>query len=574
MTRSRSAAYRLSLTILVSVFALIASCSRPDRSEDALALSDELQNLAFSDMDTALERVDSARRAGLFTAVKANTIKACIYENADLQRMAAYYAEKAIAAGAGHAITTTADSSDYCTVRWILADVTYANGEYGKSLALAREVLEFTGNSTSPYALAMKCRALSQMADCESELHHLDQAERLLLQSIDILMEDTRQATSFSDIDPLFYSLLSLSDLYIDNGMAARALPLHAKMDTAMNRLTQCPDTLEWVVQLRRNNVTISKAMAYAANGQRAQAEALLREHRQSPNLDVADKTAEGVCLSIMGRYDEAVRLFDEADSMKRANGDVITNIHVRTLLLHKYDALQKAGRTVEALAMADQIRQLTDSLRLQERNADVQQLQEIKRQEEEIVRKQQSLSTQRIVIIATVILLLMAIFIIWRIYRYNRQLAQKNRQFYERIRQQEHQEEEALESLAAQPADTLSQNQQLYRRLCELMNRPDIYTDADTNHETLARLLGTNHQYVYAALRECADTTPADFLNLHRIRHAAKLLSTTDDPVGFIIEMSGIPSRSTFNRLFHEHYSMSPSEFRKAAKESQETVF
>ena len=112
MTRSRSAAYRLSLTILVSVFALIASCSRPDRSEDALALSDELQNLAFSDMDTALERVDSARRAGLFTSVKANTIKACIYENADLRRMAAYYAEKAIAAGAGHAITTTADSSD------------------------------------------------------------------------------------------------------------------------------------------------------------------------------------------------------------------------------------------------------------------------------------------------------------------------------------------------------------------------------------------------------------------------------------------------------------------------------
>lgn len=262
MTRSRSAAYRLSLTILVSVFALIASCSRPDRSEEALALSDELQNLAFSDMDTALERVDSARRAGLFTSVKANTIKACIYEKADLRRMAAYYAEKAIAAGAGHAITTTADSSDYCTVRWILADVTYANGEYGKSLALAREVLEFTGNSTSPYALAMKCRALSQMADCESELHHLDQAERLLLQSIDILMEDTRQATSFSDIDPIFYSLLSLSDLYIDNGMAARALPLHAKMDTAMNRLTQCPDTPEWVRGLSwpRRNMRSRKA--------------------------------------------------------------------------------------------------------------------------------------------------------------------------------------------------------------------------------------------------------------------------------------------------------------------------
>ena len=177
-------------------------------------------------------------------------------------------------------------------------------------------------------------------------------------------------------------------------------------------------------------------------------------------------------------------------------------------------------------------------------------------------------LTTHRIILIATILLLLMAIYIIWRIRRYNRLLAKKNRRLYERIRQQEHHEEEALETLAAQPAETLSQNQQLYRRLCELMKQSDVYTDADTNHETLARLLGTNYQYVYAALRECADTTPADFLNLHSIRHAAKLLSTTDNPVGLIIEMSGITNRSTFSRLFREHYSMSPSEYRNAAKQ------
>lgn len=378
--------------ILNSLFFLILvllppACSRPDRSQEAIALSDELQNLAISDMETALERVDSAQSAGVFTDVKANTVKACIYENADLRQMAAYYAEKAIAEEEG-SVTSSADSSDYCVARCILADNAYDNGAYGKSLVLAREVLDFTGNSTSSYALAMKCRALSQMADCESELNHLDQAERLFLQSIDISMEGTKQATSFSDIDPLFYSLLALSDLYLDNGMPERALPLHAKMDTAMTRLSQCPDAPDWVVQMRRNNVTISKAMVYAANGQRQQAETLFREHRQSPDLGASDKTAEGVYLTIM------------------------------------------------------------------------------------------------------------------------------------------------------------------------------------------ARLLGTNHQYVYAALRECADTTPADFLNLYRIRHAAKLLSTTDYPVGAIIEMSGIASRSTFNRLFRGHYSMSPSEFRKAAEQSDETVF
>ena len=145
--------------------------------------------------------------------------------------------------------------------------------------------------------------------------------------------------------------------------------------------------------------------------------------------------------------------------------------------------------------------------------------------------------------------------------------MAEKNRGLYQQIQQLEQAEAEQREQMEAQPVETLSQNQQLYRRLYELMKNPDIYTDAKTNHETLARLLGTNTTYLYAALHECADQTPADFLNLYRIRHAAYLLTTTDDSVGLIIEQSGITNRSTFNRLFREHYSMSPSEFRNAAR-------
>jgi AraC family cel operon transcriptional repressor len=71
----------------------------------------------------------------------------------------------------------------------------------------------------------------------------------------------------------------------------------------------------------------------------------------------------------------------------------------------------------------------------------------------------------------------------------------------------------------------------------------------------------------VYDALRECAGLTPADFINRHRIRHAALLLTTTDEPVGLIVEGCGITNRSTFARLFREQYSMSPTEYRRAAK-------
>ena len=545
-------------------------CTNHDCSKDAIALSEEIVNEGLTNIEYALVRVDSAEEAGVFSAVRANTLKAIIYENADRRRLAAYYAEKAIASEAGHAVTTSADSNLHCKARWILGDCAYADGKYGKSLALSKEILAFVGDGKMPKDIEMKCRALSKMADCENKLGHIAESERLFLQCLDILMESTQHATSFSEIDPLIYTLLSLNDLYIENKMPKKALPLIEKMDTAMKRLIRYPNTPDWVMQKRRNNVTISKAMVYAANGHREQAETLHREYQQFQGLGALDKAAEGVYLSIMGRYDDAVRMFDDIDSILSSNGEPISDLYVKTLLNYKYDALQKAGRTEEALAMGDRIRLLTDSIRQQEQQTDVEQLQEINRQEEEIIRKRQSLTIHRILLVAIALLLLMAIYIIRRIHRYNRRLAEKNRSLYEQIQQREQAEAEEQRQLQVQPEEKLTQNQLLYRRLCELMKSPEIYTDSDTNHETLARLLGTNYQYVYAALRECADTTPADYLNRLRIQYAAQLLEKSDDPIGLIIEKSGFTNRTTFARLFAANYSMTPSEFRRAARADQ----
>ena len=562
----RKSRYFIILIVFVAVVALMTGCSKPDRNDKAAALSKEIVNDGLSDVEHSVERVDSAEQAGLFTAIRANTIKAIIYENADRRRLAAYYAEKAIAAEAGHAVATSADSNLYCKARLILGNGAYADGEYGKSLALSKEILAFLGDGTTPNDLEMKCRALMQMADCESKLGHIAESEQLFLQCIDDLMASTQHATDYGEIDPLIYTLLSLNDLYIDNKMPEKALPLIAKMDTAMARLTRCPNTPDWAMQKRRNNVTISKAMVYAANGQREQAEILHREYQQFQGLGALDMAAEGLYLSMTGRYDEAVRLFDETDSMMRSNGEPISDLYVKTLLNYKYDALQKAGRATEALALGDRIRQLTDSIRQQERQADVEQLQEIKRQENEISSRRQSLVVHRIILASATIIILLIAYLLWRSYKYNKVLTEKNRRLLAEIEQREQENQQAIEQLEAAPEAELTTGQQLYRQLCELMKQPDIFTDPDTNPDTLARMLGTNRTYIYDAIRECADMTPADFINSYRLRHATHLLSTTNDCIGLIAELCGL-SRRTFYRLFSETYAMSPSDYRHVAK-------
>ena len=545
--------------------ALMMGCSKPDRSGEAEKLIDELTELGFENLELALARVDSADEAGVFTVVQANTVKAMIYENADWLQMAAYYANKAIAAEAEHAIITPGDSNLYCIARWILADGTFVNGEYGKSISLAKEILTFVGEGTSTKDITMKCRALSQIAECESELYHVDEAERLFLQCAEILMESTLHATDYGDIDPLIYTLLSLNDLYIDNKMPEKALPLIAKMDTAINRMARCSNDTDRALQKRRNNVTISKAMVYAANSQREQAEALFQEHQQSQGLDATDKTAEGVYLTMTGRYNEAVRLFDDADSIIRSIGTPVTDLYVKTFLVHKYNALQKAGRDKEALALGDCMRQLTDSLRQQERQTDVEQLQEIKRQEEEIANKHQSLVVHRIILASAVLVILLIAYLLWRSYKYNKVLTEKNRKLYEEIEQRRMEQQQDLEQLQAAPKEQLTAEQQLYRRLCTLMDEQKLYTDAELNRNMLAQLLGTNAKYVEQAIRQCSKgETVSDFINRYRLEHVARLLKTTDDPIAIIGELSGIPSRVTLARLFRNAYGMTPTEYRK----------
>ena len=545
--------------------ALMMGCSKPDRSGEAEKLIDELTELGFENLELALARVDSADEAGVFTVVQANTVKAMIYENADWLQMAAYYANKAIAAEAEHAITTPGDSNLYCIARWILADGTFVNGEYGKSISLAKEILTFVGEGTSTKDITMKCRALSQIAECESEQNHVDEAERLFLQCAEILMESTLHATDYGDIDPLIYTLLSLNDLYIDNKMPEKALPLIAKMDTAINRMARCSNDTDRALQKRRNNVTISKAMVYAANGQREQAEALFQEHQQSQGLDASDKTAEGVYLTMTGRYNEAVRLFDDADSIIRSIGTPVTDLYVKTFLVHKYNALQKAGRDKEALTLGDCMRQLTDSLRQQERQTDVEQLQEIKRQEEEIANKHQSLVVHRIILASAVLVILLIAYLLWRSYKYNKVLTEKNHKLYEEIEQRRQEQQHEMEQLQAAPEEQLTAEQQLFRRLCALMDEQQPYTNAELNRNMLAQLLGSNAKYVEQAIRQCSKgETVSDFINRYRLEHVARLLKTTDDPIAIIGELSGIPSRVTLARLFRNAYGMTPTEYRK----------
>ena len=564
-------------TILLPVFAAVAvlmmGCTKPDRSEEEKKLKEELQKIAFTTPEKAFAKIDSAERVGLFSPATANLIRTNFYGQMGQTRLAIFYGEQIL-----NVPELKREGVSYYSALLMLGGWLERNAEYGKVLCLCDEIIADvehereqgggTSGISAEVALRVKSRALTLKGSCELNMDHPDKAEQYFLEAINIMLDGVTHTDDYWVIDPLFIAIGETTEFYLGQGMPQKALKLVAIGDTALARQERCKELPEYVYQIRHNNITINQAMIYAANGQFDKAEALYQKHRQSENLKVYDLGAEARYLSMLGSYDEAVRLFLQADSLYLAQGGSITTEYIKYYMMNQYETLQKAGRKDEAQALSDRMRQLADSIHIQERKIDVKQQEEIHQKELEIANRRLSLIIHRIILVAAILICLLIIYFLWRSHQHNKALLEKNRRLLAEIEQHEQEQQQSIEQLKAEPQENLTSEQQLFRRICDLMESPDrIYTDADLDRSRLAQLLGTNEHYVTDAISTCTNGKSVNiFLNEYRLRYATRLLATTKDSISLIAELSGF-SRSSFFRIFSDAYGMSPSDYRKAAR-------
>ena len=254
-----------------------------------------------------------------------------------------------------------------------------------------------------------------------------------------------------------------------------------------------------------------------------------------------------------------------------RENKDTVSTVYAN--LLKNYAlGLDKMGRCHEAYELLSRYTVLADSLVQRERCSEtLKYAQQMKTQEKEMLLKDEEAKTrmQRVMLVGAAVIILLILWLLWRSFVYNKTLTAKNRELFAEVQQREQAETEERASRLCR--DDLSPTQQLYLRICQLMDDEKPFTNPELSREELARQLGTNYKYVADAIRECSDgMTINDFLNHHRLSYAAHLLVTTNDAVTLIADLSGFNNRSYFNRLFHERYRLTPSEYRKVAKEKK----
>ncbi len=273
---------------------------------------------------------------------------------------------------------------------------------------------------------------------------------------------------------------------------------------------------------------------------------------------------------ALAGNAGRIQQIYDRLEPYYREKKDTLSWSYADLLYMYAM-GLNNTGRYREAYQTLARYQVINDSLVQRERQAETLELaQRMKTQEKELRLKDEEAKATiyRILAFSLMAIVLVVIIALWRLAIAHRHVLIKNRELYEVVQLEQQHEVHDIQRIARQSEQERTPGEQLFLRLTELMRKQQSYTDVDLNRETLATMLGTNHRYIDEAIRECSDSPSTKaFIDGYRVDHAARLLTSTDDSIALIAEMSGFANRTTFNEQFRSRFKMTPSEYRRAAK-------
>lgn len=74
----------------------------------------------------------------------------------------------------------------------------------------------------------------------------------------------------------------------------------------------------------------------------------------------------------------------------------------------------------------------------------------------------------------------------------------------------------------------------------------------------------GRAHAHVSRTMRKVTGQSPSEYINTVRMTHAARSLTTDNEPVSQIAADCGIPNMAHFHKLFRAHHGMTPLQYRQ----------
>ena len=567
MFRKRHQNSRTYLLVLCAVLALTVGCTGNETSDnEEVKATWQRYNDAYraKDLNRALSILDSMETEKIIRTPEADYKRGLVYDQGWQMKIEHFYKK----AYEGYASDPSQDWYTYADAGYRWACLRFGRGDTGGALSVITDLLhQAEGNEAFPKSV--ESALLMLMADAQLEQHQYDEAKLTGQKAYEAVRQQNADHDSKKGWD-MAWACMNISEIHHTAGDIEGALTW---LDSCAQGLTLAEQehddslvTEEW-----KGHVALRRALFQQESGHTAEAAATYASIPRSRLMEPRGYTEAAEYLMAVGRYHEAAFWYEQLDSTYLAtDGAKMTFDNIATRLSPRYSAYRKIGRNADALLLADSISVAIDSALVWQKQNDAAELVVIyQTHEKELALNEAKVETRihRALLVAALLVILLIGVLFLRARKYNKVLLEKNRRLLADIEQREQKQQQTIEQLKAEPEENLTANQQLFRRICDLMDGPDhIYTDIDLDRNRLAQLLGTNEHYVTDAISTCTNGKSVNgFLNDYRLRYATRLLATTTDAVAVIAELSGF-SRSSFFRVFSDAYGMSPSEYRKVA--------
>lgn len=512
-------------------------------------------------LERILAVIDSMEQVKLVSPAKADHMRGLGYDAGWQMRIAEHYYKKAYEK---YALNPSHDWDSYTDAGYRWACLRFGRGDTEGALNVITGLLP-QAKENKAFPKRVEAALLMLMADCQIQLHHNAEARRNWQKAYEI-----QQSNRDNQAADLLWISLSISASLFNMGDVEEAQKWLERAEQEFPQYEQQGDSL--IIEEWKGHLALRRARYQQATGRVAEAAATYAAVPRSCIMEPHGYMEAAEYLMDAGRYDEAAYWYEQMDhSYVATDGAQMTFENIASRLSPRYSAYRKAGRNGDAIVIADSISAAIDSALVWQKKNEASELSIIyQTHEKELALEESEAKTAiyRILAVTTFLVCGFLAYLFWRAVQYNKVIFEKNRRLVVEKEQREREEQQVVELLKSELEGQLTPNQQLFRRICDLMDSPEhIYTDTDLDRLRLAQLLGTNEHYITDAISACANgKSVSGFLNDYRLRYASHLLTTTDNSVTLIAELSGF-SRSSFFRVFSDAYGMSPSDYRKVAK-------
>ena len=556
--------------ILYTVLALMASCSgrggtRSASEADSIYTWENIRQLIMEEPEQALEMIDVAETRGLADVNYANWMRAQVYYNSSSKEDLDKARELCLLVLDNR--NPVPDSlQKQKTLQLLTSICTQTPDTYQDAVRYAMNGAEMAHHSGDFLQEAYFYFEAGKVMERLQQGSGIDYMNR----SLDTYRQAARD--SIQPLPTLSSNLGNAARVLAGQENYASAIPLLQERLQVIDRVDKEYTTYPagWADQQRAYTYPVlayCQQMTGDKEGARRTAEAFEQtQASQQPNnqKDMLNYYA------MAGNAGRIQQIYDRLEPYYREKLDTLSSTYADLLYIYAM-GLNNIGRYREAYQTQTRYQVINDSLVQRERQAETLELaQQMKTQEKELQLKDEEAKTTvyRILAFSLVAIMLIILVALWRLAIAHRRMLFKNRELFELIQREQRREVRDIERIVRQPKQQRTPNEQIFLRLVELMKKQQSYTDADLNRDTLASMLGTNHRYIDDAIRECSDSPSTKaFIDGYRVDYAARLLTSTDDPIALIAEMSGFANRTSFNEQFRNRYKMTPSEYRRAAK-------